>query len=50
MASGNKVIANHEKKKELLKLHGKIIAAEMEGAGVLHAATWQQETPICWSA
>lgn len=44
LASGSLVVASDGKKKELLQLHGKILATEMEGAGLLHA-TFQQETP-----
>jgi nucleoside phosphorylase len=44
LASGSLVVASEDKKKELLQLHGKILATEMEGAGLLHA-TFQQETP-----
>jgi nucleoside phosphorylase len=44
VASGSLVIADKKKRAELLRLHGKIIATEMEGAGVLHA-TFRQEMP-----
>lgn len=44
VASGNLVIADTGKQQELLALHGKIIGAEMEGAGVLHA-TFRQDIP-----
>jgi nucleoside phosphorylase len=44
VASGSLVVASEKKKKELLRLHGKILATEMEGAGLLYA-TFQQETP-----
>jgi nucleoside phosphorylase len=42
VASGSLVIADEAKKRELLALHGKIVGTEMEGAGVLHAAFYQE--------
>ena len=42
VASGSLVIADKRKQRQLLKLHGKIIGTEMEGAGVLHAAFYQE--------
>jgi len=44
VASGSLVVADKEKQAELLRLHGKIIGTEMEGAGVLHA-TFTQDVP-----
>lgn len=44
VASGSLVIASKKKKNELLALHGKIVACEMEGAGVMHASFYR-ETP-----
>lgn len=44
MASGSLVVASVRKKNELLRLHGKIMATEMEGAGVLHQAYYQEPT------
>lgn len=44
MASGSQVITSEEKKDELLSLHGKIIATEMEGAGIMHQAYYQDPT------
>jgi nucleoside phosphorylase len=44
MASGSLVITSENKKNELLKLHGKIIATEMEGAGIMHQAYYQEPT------
>lgn len=44
MASGSLVIASARKQRELLRLHGKIMCTEMEGAGVLHA-TFREEMP-----
>ena len=41
VASGSLVITSESKKKELLNLHGKIIATEMEGAGIMHQAYYQ---------
>ena len=38
IASGSLVVSDVKKKKELLALHGKMLATEMEGAGVMHAA------------
>jgi nucleoside phosphorylase len=45
IASGSLVIAARKKRKELLKLHGKVIGTEMEGAGVLHAS-FHMELPL----
>jgi nucleoside phosphorylase len=45
MASGSLVIADEEKKNELLALHGKIVGTEMEGAGLMHAAFFHREYP-----
>jgi nucleoside phosphorylase len=45
MASGSLVIADPSKKEELLRLHGKLLGTEMEGAGVMHAAFFNDETP-----
>jgi nucleoside phosphorylase len=45
VASGNLVVASRAKQRELLALHGKIFATEMEGAGVLHATFRQGEIP-----
>jgi nucleoside phosphorylase len=45
IASGEKVIASPEMQQELLGLHGKILGAEMESAGVLHAAFFSGDTP-----
>jgi nucleoside phosphorylase len=45
VASGSLVIAGTRKQIELLKLHGKILATEMEGAGVMHAAFFHREQP-----
>jgi nucleoside phosphorylase len=42
VTSGSLVIADKKKQRELLALHGKIIGTEMEGAGVLHAAFYQE--------
>jgi nucleoside phosphorylase len=44
VASGSLVIDSPEKKKELLSSHGKIIGAEMEGAGMM-IAVWDEEMP-----
>src|SRR5215471_6564001 len=44
IASGSLVVASKAKQRELLALHGKILATEMEGAGVLHA-TFRTEIP-----
>lgn len=44
MASGSLVVASVRKKNELLRLHGKIMATEMEGAGVMHQAYYQEPT------
>jgi len=43
IASGSQVIADKRKREELLRLHGKILGTEMEGAGVLHAAFFHKE-------
>jgi len=43
IASGSQVVADQGKREELLRLHGKILGTEMEGAGVLHAAFFQKE-------
>jgi nucleoside phosphorylase len=45
VASGEKVIASSEMQQELLGLHGKILGAEMESAGVLHAAFFSGDAP-----
>jgi nucleoside phosphorylase len=45
IASGEKVIASSEMQQELLGLHGKILGAEMESAGVLHAAFFTGDSP-----
>lgn len=45
VASGSLVVASRAKQRELLALHGKIFATEMEGAGVLHATFRQDEIP-----
>ncbi len=45
VASGSLVVASPKKRQELLKLHGKIIGTEMEGAGVMHA-TYYEESPV----
>jgi nucleoside phosphorylase len=45
VASGSNVVASETKKQELLALHGKILAIEMEGAGVLNATFRQPEIP-----
>jgi len=42
VASGSLVIANRRKRQKLLALHGKILGTEMEGAGVLHAAFYEE--------
>lgn len=42
VASGSLVVASTKKKQELLRLHGRIIGTEMEGAGVLHAAYYEE--------
>jgi nucleoside phosphorylase len=44
LASGSWVIDAPAKQKELLALHGKILGAEMEGAGMM-LAVWDAETP-----
>jgi hypothetical protein len=44
VASGSLVVADKGKKAELLRLHGKIVGTEMEGAGVLHA-TFTRDVP-----
>jgi nucleoside phosphorylase len=45
VASGSLVIASARKRKELLRLHGKILGTEMEGAGMMHAAYYHREVP-----
>lgn len=45
VASGSLVITDPAKKKELLRLHGKLLGTEMEGAGVMHAAFFIGEAP-----
>ena len=45
VSSGSLVVASKAKQQELLALHGKILATEMEGAGVLHATFRQAEIP-----
>jgi nucleoside phosphorylase len=45
IASGSLVVTSKVKQRELLALHGKIFATEMEGAGVLHATFRQSEIP-----
>jgi nucleoside phosphorylase len=45
VASGSLVIASAQKRKELLRLHGKILGTEMEGAGMMHAAYYHGEIP-----
>jgi hypothetical protein len=45
VASGADVIKSEKKKKELLRLHGKLLGTEMEGCGVMHAAFFHRETP-----
>lgn len=45
IASGSLVITDPQKRQELLQLHGKILATEMEGAGVMHAAFFHREQP-----
>ncbi len=45
VSSGSLVVASKVKQQELLALHGKILATEMEGAGVLHATFRQAEIP-----
>jgi len=45
IASGSLVVASKAKQRELLALHGKILATEMEGAGVLHATFRTSEIP-----
>lgn len=45
VASGSLVVASKAKQRELLALHGKILATEMEGAGVLNATFRQSEIP-----
>jgi nucleoside phosphorylase len=42
VASGSLVIVDKRRQRQLLALHGKIIGTEMEGAGVLHAAFYQE--------
>lgn len=44
MTSGSLVITSDNKKQELFQLHGKIIATEMEGAGIMHQAYYQDPT------
>jgi nucleoside phosphorylase len=44
VASGSLVIDDKKKQKELLRLHGKIIGTEMEGAGMMFA-TFREENP-----
>ncbi|SDP04586.1 5'-methylthioadenosine/S-adenosylhomocysteine nucleosidase [Afipia sp. GAS231] len=46
VASGELVVASQKKQKDLLKLHGKILGTEMEGAGVLHAAFFSGDDPV----
>jgi nucleoside phosphorylase len=46
VASGELVVASQKKQKELLKLHGKILGTEMEGAGVLRAAFFSEDSPV----
>ncbi|MFA5897548.1 MAG: 5'-methylthioadenosine/S-adenosylhomocysteine nucleosidase [Hyphomicrobium sp.] len=45
VASGSLVIASARKRKDLLRLHGKILGTEMEGAGMMHAAYYHREVP-----
>jgi nucleoside phosphorylase len=45
VASGSLVITSKKKKEELLRLHGKLLGVEMEGAGVMHAAFFNGESP-----
>lgn len=45
VASGSLVIGDKTKQRELLALHGKILATEMEGAGVLNATFRHDEIP-----
>ena len=45
VASGSLVIASAGKRKELLRLHGKILGTEMEGAGLMHTAYYHREFP-----
>jgi nucleoside phosphorylase len=45
IASGEKVITNPAKRKEILRLHGKILGTEMEGAGLMHASFSHREIP-----
>jgi nucleoside phosphorylase len=44
IASGSTVIDNPATKQELLALHGKLLGAEMEGAGMMFAV-WNEELP-----
>lgn len=45
VASGSLVIEDPSKRNELLRLHGRLLGTEMEGAGVMHAAFFNDDTP-----
>lgn len=46
VASGSLVVASKKLQEKLLRLHGQIIATEMEGAGVLNASFSMREVPV----
>jgi nucleoside phosphorylase len=45
VASGSKVVKSEVVKKDLLDLHGKMLAVEMEGCGLMHGAFFHRESP-----
>lgn len=45
VASGSLVIVDDGKKRQLLRLHGKLLGTEMEGAGVMHAVFFNADAP-----
>jgi nucleoside phosphorylase len=45
VASGSLVITDPAKRDELLRLHGRLLGIEMEGAGLMHAAFLGKDSP-----
>jgi adenosylhomocysteine nucleosidase len=45
IASGSKVVKSEVVKNDLLDLHGKMLAVEMEGCGLMHGAFFHRENP-----